>query len=89
MSDLAAAYPEHAKLKEISHLSQACAEFLGWLSEKGLWICELREKFEDFVPTHLSCDKLLAEHFGIDPVKLEEEKLAMLEVIRRGPTPGE
>ncbi len=31
-------YPEHKKLKAVQELSQACADFLDWLGEQGIWL---------------------------------------------------
>lgn len=65
-------YPEHAKLREVKEQSQRCGELLEWLqSEKG-W----------HLPAY-SPERLLAEFFGIDYSKLQAEKDAMLEAMRR------
>lgn len=42
--------------------------------------CGLRE--DELVPLHKSIQTLLADHFGIDLDKLEEEKRKMLESLR-------
>ena len=77
--------PEHEKLKEISHLSQAIGEFLDWASEAQGWhlaewdhlngesrLYQIRESRTD----------QLALYFNIDLNALEDEKLAILEEIR-------
>lgn len=71
------AYPEHEKLKLVQPLSQACGAFLEWLGEQGYTICEMDEHDRRW-PVQKSRDRLLAEHFEIDPDKLEAEKRAML-----------
>jgi len=79
-------YPEHDKLEKVSHLSQAIGEFLDWAGEKGWRLAEWDSTyFMDFdfmMPIDPSTREVLAEHFGIDEVKLEEEKRAMLESLR-------
>lgn len=33
-------FSEHAKLRKVQHLSQACGEFMGWLDEQGIHLAE-------------------------------------------------
>ena len=72
-------YPEHAKLraaKQTDDATQLVGEFVDWLQEgvhlmaQGLPLPA--PPFRD----------LMHEFFGVDPVKLEEEKRQMLEDIR-------
>ncbi len=93
-------FPEHEKLKEVQPRSQSCGELIDWLKhEKGLvlaeWVTptwqelgysqEPRARIEPrLVPAPLNVRKLLAEFFGIDEEKLEEEKRAMLDAMRAG-----
>jgi hypothetical protein len=93
-------YPEHDKLEEVASRSQSCGEMLDWLKhEKGLvlaeWVTptwkELGYQHEPrlpieprLVPAAFNVRKLLAEFFGIDEGKLEEEKRAMLDAMRAG-----
>jgi hypothetical protein len=78
-----AQYPEHDKLEKVQEQSQTIGEFLEWLSsEKEIHLarwhntCDLRD-------VHTDKEKLLAEFFGIDLKKLEEEKRQMIEVCRQ------
>lgn len=73
-------YPEHVKLKKISHLSQAQGDFIAWLNNKGIGLA----KYEDHKlrPVHTPIQDLLAQYHGIDQKKLEAEKVAMLEALR-------
>lgn len=70
-------YPEHEKLKAISAQSQACGEFLDWLSMKG-WTLHSSKRGRFFNVT-----RELAEFFKINERKLEAEKQQMLEALRR------
>lgn len=80
-------YPEHKKLKAIAEQSQAIGEFLDWC--RGEYGYELAEwdksrKFDDrMMPVSESTEKLLAAFFDIDLNKIEAEKRAMLEKMRR------
>lgn len=76
------AYPEHEKLAVVQERSQACGEFLDWLvNERRLVVAEYGEY--GLVAFCGGTQKLLAEFFEIDERRLEEEKRAMLEEIRR------
>lgn len=78
-------YPEHEKLKIVKPQSQAIGDFLTWLQENGLTICEVQEKHPwDAVyhPVRKTIERFLAEYFEIDLVKLELEKRTMLEEFR-------
>lgn len=76
-------YPEHEKLQAISDMSQAIGEFLVSLEEKGWRLCEIPPEYEHtYVPVYYVKEKLLAEYFDIDLDKIENEKRAMLKVMR-------
>lgn len=76
-------YPEHEKLHAVVEESQACGEFYDWLQSKGYTLCESDERNpERFWPVHRPITDLLAERFGIDQEKLEDEKRAMLDELR-------
>ena len=72
-------YPEHEKLKAISDKSQICGEFIEWLQSQGFFI-EHNGKgdWPQFV-----LRRQLAKFFGIDEEKLENEKMVMLDEMRR------
>lgn len=75
-------YPEHEKLKEIQPDSQKIGEFLEWLQdEKRLELCHFVG--DELVPSYTSKMQLLAEFFEIDQKKIEEEKQAMIDEMRR------
>lgn len=77
-------YPEHGKLKALDGKNRTIGQFIEWLGEKGMVIC--RETYnadnEDLVPINMSIQQLLAKYFDIDVHKLDDEKQAMLDLIR-------
>ncbi len=90
------ATPEHDKLKLISGKSQAIGDFLEWTratlctthehadncrGDSGRLMCGLSSGEYEEVRTPIR--KLLAQYFDIDEQKLEDEKVAMLDAIRR------
>lgn len=76
-------YPEHTKLKQIAHLSQACGEFIDWLEGQGISLCRVDEDVSrHYWPIHTSTTRLLADHFGIDLDQIEVEKRQMIEAMR-------
>lgn len=79
-------YPEHEKLKEIQDQSQACGEFLEWLRSKGIFLAiwvKNSNGWEERQSVHTPTQDLLAEFFGIDRDKLEDEKVQMLNELRK------
>lgn len=77
--------PEHDKMRAISEESHKIGEFLGWLDERGLFLCQFRESIEEFIPIGTPYEKLLADYFGINLDNIEEEKVAMLVAVRGEP----
>ena len=74
--------PEHDKLREVKAQSQACGEFLEWLSDtKKLVLCFFDDESDQYQPAHPGLTRLLAEFFSIDQDKLESEKRAMLDYL--------
>jgi len=73
---------------EVRPFSQKIGEFLDWLRvEKDLAICrhahyEDASEMDGWVPAGVSTETLLAEFFGIDLNKVEQEKRAILERLR-------
>lgn len=91
-----AEYPEHEKLAKVHDKSQAIGEFLEWLADERDFVLAVRHQhtedcIEDcgarrgeLIPLAIPVHKLLAEFFDIDEDKLDDEKRAMLEELRRG-----
>jgi hypothetical protein len=97
MTDEHADYPEHEKLRAIQSQSQLLGEFLDeWCSARGIELCRLvdsgkrtgfrgdddRDVVMEYSPV-TSTHRLLAEFFGIDLAKIEQEKRAMLAALER------
>lgn len=91
-------YPEHEKLRGLAGKNQTCGEFLEWLQQRytiaeyhthsvnclddgGYPVCGSSEK--SLYTASLNIPKLLAEFFEIDESKLEQEKVAMLDDLRK------
>jgi len=78
----APACPECDKMKAVQKQSQAIGEFLEWLlCEKNLQLCEWDGLYK-MIPDHTPTEELLAEFFGIDLKKVEQEKRAILDFMR-------
>lgn len=81
-------YPECAKLLAASKESQAQGEFLAWLQEEKAFVLAEWDEEEDIeraglVPVCARIEDLLAEFHGIDMTKVENERRAMLEEMRK------
>ena len=97
-------YPEHAKLEAIRDRSQAIGEFLDSCGYTVCDLVCVRcgailtgPKREDhggcdgdtrYLPLRQSIERTLAEYFGIDLDKIEQERRTMLEVLREGHNGG-
>jgi hypothetical protein len=81
--------PEHEKLAKIQRESQVCGEFMDWLfSEKGIVLAKYDDETRRLWPSGAVVVDLLAEFFGIDQAKIEDEKRALLAAIRRETSDG-
>lgn len=64
--------------------SQEVGEFCDWLQlESGFTICRHDSLTDQFMPARETTMQLVAEFYGVDLAKVEEEKRQMLEVMRR------
>lgn len=70
-------YPEHEKLSKVKDQSQVIGEFLDF---SKFTLCE--ERRGRYYPTMMSIQDILADWFGIDSQRLEDEKRQMLDEIR-------
>ena len=75
-------YPEHEKLEKVAPESQIISDFLEWLPSQKILLGQYAE-YDMMAPAFLSKEKLLAKYFGIDLTRLEAEKRAMLDTLRR------
>ena len=71
-------FPEHEKLKSLRGENQICGEFIEWIGQRGYRITPINRNVRPFC-----IRRALAEFFDIDEDKLEEEKRAMLDNLRR------
>lgn len=58
------------------------SEFIDFLEENGYAICEV-ELHDQWWPVRKSYEQLLADYFEIDLKKVEEERRALLEELRK------
>jgi hypothetical protein len=86
MSLIQTKMPECEKLAAIKDEGQVIGEFLEWLEGKGWFLCEYKDDYckgNMPLPVIFNKDRLLAEYFYIDLKKVEAERCALLEEIRR------
>lgn len=80
-------YPEHVKLEAISDKSQCIYDFLEWAAERGYqlakWTEGERRGSQELFYIRESRMDLLAAFFEIDLKKIEAEKRAMLDYMRK------
>lgn len=80
-------YTECEKMQKVQKESQIIGEFLEWLgSEKEYSICkfcEYENREGSYYPVQLDKEQLLAEFFEVDLNKVEEERRAILEGLRK------
>lgn len=79
-------YPEHDKLQVVHEDSQIIGEFLDWMSDQGIHRGVYDDDFYEGAfmrRSNKNITELLSEYFEIDQDKLEAEKLAILDDIRR------
>lgn len=80
-------YPEHEKLSGIKEQSQALGSILDWMfNEKGWYLVEWKEDDDGYKQRYAitsNVNQILAEYYKVDLVKLEEEKMQMLDEIRK------
>lgn len=69
--------PELDKMLAVNDKSQVIGEFLDWLRNDRDIIFAKYHK-DELYPEYSSIEKLLAEFFGIDLKKIEEERRAIL-----------
>lgn len=83
MSQKKSEYPECDKLDKAHATIVAFLQFLEWASsEKKVFLCEYNKEYEAYFLTSRAED-LLYEFFGIDQTKLEQERRAMLDKLRK------
>jgi len=79
-------YPECEKMSKVKEQSQIIGEFLDWLqNERGITLAEYGSGLNNqhLYPIYKTIEKILAEYFEIDLDKVEQERRAMLDVLRK------
>jgi hypothetical protein len=76
-------YPECEKWAKAHDVVMAVSEFMEFIGRKGWRLAEYKEDGELF-PICKQTDSLLCEFVGVDEKKLETERRAMLEKLRKG-----
>lgn len=85
-------YTECEKMQKVSDKSQKIGQFLEWLREQGLTICEIQEDFPceecgeesmQYVEHYRSIEQRLADFFEIDLDKVEDERQHMLKELQK------
>ena len=87
-----AKYPELEKLQSVKEESQKIGEFLEWLRGRYVfanWVGNKDEDTNDYMleillPDRKSIESILADYFGIDLVKVEKERIKILEKLQNG-----
>ena len=74
-------YPQHAALKKVQHNSQTVGTFLAWMLKTGIRFCEPAGGGNTgfYVRISSGISDLLAQYYGIDLDKLQEEKDAIIQ----------
>lgn len=67
-------FPEHNKLLKHQKTQKQISNFLSFLFNNGLCLCELDETSHMFFKTYKSMDELICEYLGINYNKFLEEK---------------
>jgi hypothetical protein len=77
-------YPEHEKLKAKQKEVAVLSDFYDFITqEKGWAIAQWIDTANRYWPVQSRPDEIIGMFLGIDPKKLETEKRAMLEEIRK------
>lgn len=58
-------------------------QFLDFLNENKLSICQLSEEFDVFYPSKFTREDLIYKFFKIDPVKLESQRRELLQTVSK------
>ena len=78
--------PECDKMLAVQNESLILSEFVDWLNSKGYAICKVEETpgypKEQWIPFRKSYEELLADYFGVDLKKAEQEKQAILKSLQ-------
>ena len=81
-------YPQHDKLKALNGANQTIGDFIEWLGQHNMAVCERHKptsdnEWQEYWPTFTRRDSLIAQFFEIDERELSREKDRMLDEFRR------
>lgn len=76
--------PELAKMAAHNDDSQVIGDFLDTIFEQGMVLCEWQwvGQNEKLVPINKSIEQILADFFGVDLKKCEQERKALLDYLQ-------
>jgi uncharacterized tellurite resistance protein B-like protein len=77
------ATPECERISQVAKESFQLSTFIDWLSENGFTICEWSNETQGYERPVISTNALLARYFEIDLNKVEQERRALLDWIRK------
>ena len=81
-------YPVLSKMEDVHGESQVVGEFLEWLKEQGMTVCEPSEfATMPWMPVRQTTEALLARYFEVDLVAAERERRAVLDEFRAATQP--
>lgn len=76
-------YPEHEKLKKRERDALLIGNFYDFIQEQGWELAEWSNEAERLIKVYKRPEEIIGLFLGIDPKKLEAEKRAMLDEIRK------
>ncbi len=71
------------KWDRVSEDALRVSDFLAWLSEQKLFICNLYDNPDRWLPTMDKHDTIIDKYFGIDQNQLEKERRNLLDDFRK------
>lgn len=75
------ACPENEKIAKLQGENKTIGDFLEWLFDEYT-LCSWDKVYERYESNNKGVEKLLADYYGIDLDKVEQEKIALLKWIR-------
>lgn len=78
-------YPEHEKLRASEREAQTLSSFIDFIAQQGWELCKWDDNQYTPRPWRIqeTPEEIIGMFLGIDPQKLEAEKVAMLKEIRK------
>lgn len=73
--------PELNRMRQVIPAANTITQFIEWLESEDIVLCE--EVEGEYVSINRNMEQLLADHLNIDLEKVEAERLAVLEYMRK------